>query len=96
MREIVQRPLARTDLLKIWRYSFERWGEAQASDYLRHLNQRIRQLALNPRHGYPLEDVAGEFRSLLVGRHLIVYRFTDRVLVVERILHQRMHVGESF
>lgn len=38
MAEIVIQPLAEEDLMAIWRYSFEEWGESQADKYLDGIN----------------------------------------------------------
>jgi len=34
MREVVVSPRARQDLIEVWLYTFENWGEAQADRYL--------------------------------------------------------------
>lgn len=39
MAELHKRILAREDLIAIWLYSFERWGDAQADTYLDHLEK---------------------------------------------------------
>ena len=44
MREFVKRPLAKEDLIGIWSYTFNKWGEAQADKYLSEIDAKIAQL----------------------------------------------------
>jgi plasmid stabilization system protein ParE len=39
-------------------------------------------------------DSTARYRSLHVGRHLIIYRFTEGIVYVVRILHDRMDVRQ--
>ncbi len=48
MRTIHVHGSAESDLIDIWRYSFEQWGELQADEYLDELDSGIRKLADNP------------------------------------------------
>lgn len=57
MLRIVKRPLARQDLIDIWRYTEETWGERQADIYLDELDAGIRQLLNNPKLGRDRSDV---------------------------------------
>jgi toxin ParE1/3/4 len=43
--------LAESDLIGIWQYSFEEWGEIQADKYLDQLDGGIRKLADKPEWG---------------------------------------------
>lgn len=51
MRTIHVHGSAESDLIDIWRYSFEQWGELQADKYLDELDSGIRKLADNPAIG---------------------------------------------
>ena len=94
MREVVKRPVAETDLQGIWSYTFEHWGEDQAGHYLREIDACIKDLAKRPDEGKSLETVRAGYSSIRVNRHLIVYTFTDETLVIERVLHDRMDIGQ--
>jgi len=51
MRTIHVHGSAESDLIDVWRYSFEQWGELQADKYLDELDSGIRKLAINPESG---------------------------------------------
>ncbi len=44
MRKVYVQALAEVDLLNIWQYTFEEWGEAQADKYLDELDSRMHVL----------------------------------------------------
>lgn len=90
MRDIVKRPGARDDLIAIWRYSFEEWGEAQADRYLAEIEAGIRRLQQHPELGKNRDDIRRGYRSLQVNRHILYYRVTPSVIRIVRVLHARM------
>jgi len=90
MREIVIRPRARDDLIGIWRYSFDEWGEAQADKYLAEIEAGINQLQNHPHLGKDRDDVRAGYRSLRVNRHIVYYVPTPSVIRVVRVLHAQM------
>ncbi|HED18170.1 MAG TPA: type II toxin-antitoxin system RelE/ParE family toxin [Gammaproteobacteria bacterium] len=51
MLEIVIRPRARSDIKKIWRYTYDNWGEKQADVYTDALGQAIEEMTENPELG---------------------------------------------
>ena len=93
MREVVLRPRAYADLEGIWLYTNEHWGEEQANRYLRQLNERITDMAAMPERGRNREAVRAGYYSLHVGRHLVLYTFTETLVGIERVLHDQMDVG---
>jgi toxin ParE1/3/4 len=93
MREVVTRPLAIADLEGIWLYTYEHWGEQQATRYLQRLNERIVELAREPERGRSMEAIRAGYRSARVGRHVLFYTFTDQVIGIERVLHDQMDVA---
>ena len=90
MREVLIRPRALDDLEGIWLYTFEKWGEDQASHYLELLNARILGLASSPEDGQSRDAVRTGYFSIRVGRHVIFYRVTDKIVGMERVLHDQM------
>jgi len=87
MLEIVKRPRAKKDLIGIWRYSFNEWGEAQADKFLAEIEAGIAQLKHNPKLGRPREEVRAGYRSLPVNRHIVYYLLTPSVIRIVRVLH---------
>jgi len=90
MREVVLRPRAYADLEGIWLYTDEQWGEDQANRYLRRLDERIQGLAAAPERGRNRETIRAGYYSIHVGRHLVFYTFTDKIVGIERVLHDQM------
>ena len=93
MREVVTRPRAYADLEGIWLYTYDQWGEGQAARYLRRLNERIIALAKEPERGKSLEAIRAGYYSIHVGRHLVFYTFTEKIVGIERVLHDQMDAG---
>jgi toxin ParE1/3/4 len=84
---------ARRDLAEIWRYSAERWSEAQADRYYGALIDAIEILADRPGLARDVADLRPGYRSMPCRSHVIFFRMTDnRGIEVMRILHQRMDV----
>ncbi len=51
MLSIVIKPLARKDLLGVWKDTYDKWGLKQADLYLRELESTINRLATAPKTG---------------------------------------------
>jgi len=92
MREILISPRARRDLIEVWLYTFENWGEAQADSYVGALERHIDELAEAPNRGRSREPVREGYWSIHVGRHVVFYTFTDSTVKVRRVLHDQMDV----
>ena len=94
MLNIFYTELADADLIGIYIYTYETWGESQAVRYSDALKAAIYRLAEEPRLPGTL-DRSGLYpgcRSYLVKRHLILYRVVEDSLEVVRILHGRMDI----
>ena len=96
MRKIHVQGLAEIDLLNIWQYTFEEWGEAQADKYLDELDSRMRSLAYNPGKGAKREHVRNAYRVLFVGSHAIYYTATQTAIHIIRVLHGSMDPDSHF
>ena len=48
MRKVRKQTLAEADLVDVWIYTHDRWGEAQAERYFDELETGINRLARNP------------------------------------------------
>lgn len=51
MPRIHKQARAESDLIEIWLYTYDRWGEAQADRYFDELDEGIRQLGRIPELG---------------------------------------------
>ncbi len=74
--------------------TLRRWGEQQYDRYAVLLNGAFLALQDNPSLGHRSRQLPARYRSLHVGRHLIIYRFTEGMVYVVRILHDRMDVRQ--
>lgn len=85
-------PRASRDLADIWFYSRDTWSVAQADIYYRELISVMDGLAVGARCGRPIDDIRKGYMSYATGSHRIIYRQRGGVLLIIRILHQRMNV----
>jgi toxin ParE1/3/4 len=96
MNRLVVSGAARADLRAISRYGEREWGAARAKQYLGAIQSRFEWLLGAPEAGPSRRDIAAEYRSLLVGRHLIFYRVEEDAIFIVRILYQRMDAKAHF
>ncbi len=87
MRSLVIKPLAESDLIDVWLYSFDKWGEAQAGRYLKVLNVQMVKLLTHPLLGRSRESLRLGYRSLQIERHLVFYRVSEAEVEIVRVLH---------
>jgi toxin ParE1/3/4 len=90
MRKIHINELAESDLIGIWQYGFEQWGEVQADKYLDELDSVIQSLPRNPELGIKRDYVHDGYRVLFVASHAVYYTVTPRTIHIIRVLHGRM------
>lgn len=86
------------DLLSIFRYTHETWGEEQVWVYLSLLEGARDQLIENPLStgSRSREDLAVGCRIFRAGKHYFVYRIRDEYLEIARILHESMDFESQF
>ncbi|HJV41458.1 type II toxin-antitoxin system RelE/ParE family toxin [Caulobacter sp.] len=88
--------LARLDLIEIWNYSRDQWGERRAEAYLRSIQTTIETVANNPHAGGRDDALRKGYRRRAVQSHVIFYR-AERGVEIVRVLHQSMdaksHLG---
>ncbi|MCA9283158.1 MAG: type II toxin-antitoxin system RelE/ParE family toxin [Phycisphaeraceae bacterium] len=89
-RRLVKENAAEEDLIEIWVYTFQTWGEPQADKYLDQLAIGIAAIANDPASGRDRGAVRAGYRSISVGRHVVFYTFNDEEVRVRRVLHDAM------
>ena len=92
-RRLVKDKAAEEDLIGIWVYSCENWGEAQADRYLDAIDTALRKIAKHPTKGENRDWLRQGYWSLHVEHHLVFYTFTDEEIRIRRVLHEVMDVG---
>lgn len=90
MLKIHKQVLAEQDIIEIWQYSFENWGEVQADRYHGQLDNAFTLIAENPSIGVDCGIVRKGYRKYYVSRHLIMYRTTKTTLHIIRVLGDEM------
>lgn len=81
---------AEQDLINIFLYGMEHFGQAQAERYAKTLNAKIEMAAEHPDFGADYGFVTGGVRRYESVSHAIYYRPTQSGILVLRILHGRM------
>lgn len=89
-RQLLISKRAEADLLDIWLWTYERFGEAQADRYLDELGNGMGQCGAAPESGKDRRAIRAGYRSLLVGSHVLFYTYTDAEVIVRRVLHAGM------
>ena len=87
---------AKSDLIKIAKYTQLTWGTAQRNDYLKLLDNTFYQLADEPMLGVNCDYIRDGYRKQPQGSHVIYYKKhkKDPILIV-RILHKSMDINRA-
>lgn len=93
MKTVVILPAAERDIGAIWDFTAERWGRAQADDYVATMSALFRRIADGTASTRTADDVKPGLRRAIAGRHVIFFRQTKESAVIVRVLHQRMDAG---
>jgi len=85
-------PSAKTDLIEIWNYTVEIWGDSQAERYLQEIEDKLDQLAANPELGRHRPEIHPGYDSFPVSKHIIFYIPSDNHIDIIGILHGKMDI----
>ena len=88
-------PAAKSDLVGIWHYSVETWGEKQAEKYLLDIEALLEQLAASPDLGKQRPEINPAYYSFPVGKHIVFYLKSDTHIDIIGILHGRMDINKN-
>ena len=74
------------------------WSESQADTYYKMLVMSFDKITIMPSvYGHRYEEVDDGLYGYKAGRHIIFYRIlSDNDILIVRILHERMDVGNHF
>ena len=92
MLKINIKPLARQDLLGIWQYSNETWGNKQADLYLQELDATLKKLSNSPKLGRAIDEVRENMGLIPCKQHIIIYQIKADSIDIVRVLHKRMDI----
>jgi toxin ParE1/3/4 len=91
MAELQLTPAALRDLEAIWQYTAKQWGAAQAEHYLDALNAAFQAIAQQPDAAPRCDHIRPGYRRQWAEQHAVYYQLRAGVVVVVRVLHQRMN-----
>ena len=97
MKELVLLAKAKSDLIKIARYTQLTWGTAQRNDYLKILDNTFQLLLEEPDLGINCNYIREGYSKYPQANHVIYYKEhkVNQILIV-RILHKSMDVNSAF
>jgi toxin ParE1/3/4 len=88
-------PRAQADLLEIYFYTIEKWGDDQAAIYKDRIETAINHLLQFPKMGQVSRRAGRGIRSFTVERHTVYYRQVGDMLQVLRIVNFRQEFRSS-
>lgn len=77
-------------------YTKAGWGDRQAKGYAEEIRRKIMFAAEFPGIGSPLAGLPDDYRKTPAGSHRIIFRSTERQLIVVRIVHEREDVPDDW
>jgi plasmid stabilization system protein ParE len=94
-RKLVINETAQVDYLELLEQSVLTWGRDQAAQYKGALDDAMERLLEFPGLGRPVPELFVDGHRMRVRHHLVYYTFSDDVVTIHRILHERRHVTPS-
>ena len=89
-RQLVKDLAAEADLIGVWLYSNQHWGERQADRYLDAIESALRRTLVDPESGNSRMQRREGYWSLRAQHHVLFYTFTRREVRLRRVLHEAM------
>jgi len=90
MHKLYQQTKARTDLKKIWRYSYKKHGLQQADTYYDELIEGMESIQQNPNIGVACDYIRSGYRQYKINKHFVFYRLSKDKISIVRVLHESM------
>jgi len=96
MNKFVLSAKARSDLIKIAKYTQTTWGQAQRNDYLKVLDNSFQLLADEPKVGLRCDYISEGYSKYPQASHVIYYKHhKENQILIVRILHKSMDVNRA-
>jgi toxin ParE1/3/4 len=86
---------AEEDLVDIYDYSLDEWGEAQADRYIQGLYASFALAGAKPLAGRIRQELGDGIRSRLYQRHVIFYVEWNGGIAIIRVFHQARDIDEE-
>lgn len=84
------KPLVYFDLKEIWFYTQYTWNKNQANKYTLLIESGIDKVCKNPLKGRKYNNL---YYFIKVKHHFIFYRILNNHIEIDRILHEKMDIG---
>ena len=91
-----QQVKARTDLKKIWQYTYQNHGEKQADKYYDELITGMKIIQENPHIGVSCDYIRTGYRQYKINEHFVFYRITRQRIHIVRVLHEMLEAEKHF
>lgn len=69
-------PSAKSDLIEIWNYTAETWGEQQAEKYLQDIEDTLNELAANPGLGRRRAEIQFKVVPFQIAHHYKLFMYS--------------------
>ena len=87
---------AKSDLIKIAKYTHLTWGQAQRNSYLKLLDNSFQLLADDPEIGINCDYIREDYSKYPLANHVIYYKeHKINQIIIIRILHKSMDVNRA-
>ncbi|ALQ08651.1 plasmid stabilization protein ParE [Pseudoalteromonas sp. Bsw20308] len=87
---------AKSDLIKIAKYTQLTWGQAQRNSYLKILDNSFQLLANDPKIGINCDCIREGYSKYPHANHVIYYKgHKENQILIVRILHKSMDVNRA-
>lgn len=86
---------AEEDLIDIYTYSWQEFGEIRADAYLQALEEKFLLLAESPFIGRAIDHIRPGYRRFEHASHSVFYTVGDQTITVMRVLHNRQDVDQA-
>ena len=88
---------AKSDLVKIAKYTEATWGREQRNLYLKEFDNAFHLILIKPLSGKECDYIKIHYRKFPQGSHIIFYKEADKSNIeIIRILHKNMDVLSKF
>lgn len=95
MLKLLIRPQALKDLEDIFDYTFEHWSYDQAIKYNSMIDGCLNDISCGIINGKDYNHSATAYKIVKTGKHLIFYRFENKICLIVRILHEKMDIDNA-
>jgi toxin ParE1/3/4 len=96
MNQFLLSSKAKTDLIKIAKYTQLTWGIPQRNDYLKVIDSTFHLLANEPELGLNCDYIREGYSKYPQASHVIYYKeYKNNQILIARILHKSMDVNSA-